>query len=414
MKGRVVITGLGVVTPLGETLEAFWSGLMAGRSGIRRVEEFSVNGFPCRIAGVIPDFRAEDHLPAKEARRMARVSQIAVAAGKKAVADAGLPLPLRDPERVGVYMGTAMGGLDKVDEGIEIYRTRGLDRVSPFTLPAALPNMPAFHVTQVLGAVGPNATFTTACAAGTQAVGEAAQAIAYGRADVVVAGGAEALIRYFTLGGFAVMRALPTNYNESPERASRPFDARREGFVFSEAAAVLVLESLEHARQRGARVYAEVLGYASSGDAYHIASLDPSAEGPARTMRLALLDADVPPESVDYINAHGTSTQVNDAVETAAIKRIFGERAYAIPVSATKSMVGHSLGAAGAVEAAVCALTISRGQIHPTVNYEYPDPACDLDYVPNQPREAKVEIALSNSFGLGGQNACLVLRRSEA
>jgi beta-ketoacyl-acyl-carrier-protein synthase II len=413
MRTRVVITGIGLVTPLGDTIETFWSALLAGRSGIRRVEEFSANGFPCRIAGVIPAFQPEPYLAVKEVRRMARVSQVAVVAAHKAVEDASLTLPLADPERCGVYMGTAMGGLDKVDEGIEIFRTRGLDRVSPFTLPASLPNMPAFHITQYLEAVGPNSTITTACAAGTQAVGEAADAIRHGRADLILAGGAEALIRYFTLGGFAVMRALPTSFNDSPERASRPFDARREGFVFSEAAACLVLESLEHARGRGARIYAEVLGYASSGDAYHVASPDPSAEGPARTMRLAIADAGIEPAAVDYVNAHGTSTQANDAIETAALKRVFGDGAYRIPVSSTKSMLGHSLGAAGAVEAAVCALTITRGHIHPTINYEFPDPACDLDYVPNQARQAKVSTALSNSFGLGGQNACLVLRRFE-
>jgi 3-oxoacyl-(acyl-carrier-protein) synthase len=271
--------------------------------------------------------------------------------------------------------------------------------------------MPAFHVTQYLGAVGPNSTITTACAAGAQAVGEAALTIRYGRADMMLAGGAEALIHDFTLGGFAAMRALPTSFDDSPERASRPFDALREGFVFSEAAACLLLESLDHARRRGAHIYAEVTGYASTGDAYHIATLDPSAEAPARTMRLALRDAGLEPSGIDYINAHGTSTPVNDAVETAAIKRVFGEAAYRIPISSTKSMMGHSLGASGAVEAAVCCLTIANGEIHPTINYEVPDPACDLDYVPHEPRRADVVTALSNSFGLGGQNACLILSR---
>ncbi len=410
---RVVITGLGLVTPLGDTVDGVWSALIAGRSGIRRVEVFGSDGFPCRIAGVLPDFEPNGRLPVKEARRMARVSQIAFVAAQKAVEDAQLQLPLEDPERAGVTMGTAMGGLDRADEGIQVLRSRGLERVSPFYLPSALPNMPAFHITQYLGALGPNTTITTACAAGTQAVGEAALAIRYGRADVMLAGGAEALVQDYTLGGFAAMRALPTSFEDAPERASRPFDARREGFVFSEAAACLVLESLEHAARRGARILAEVAGYASSGDAYHIASLDPSAEAPARTMRMALRDADLDPSAVDYINAHGTSTPINDAVETAAIKRVFGDRAYRIPISSTKSMLGHALGASGAIEAAVGCLTIERGQIHPTINYEYPDPACDLDYVPNRPREARVSTVLSNSFGLGGQNACLILRRVE-
>jgi len=411
---RVVVTGLGLVTPLGDAVDEVWSALLAGRSGIRRVEPTGTSGFPCRIAGVLPNFEPDGYLSAKDARRMARVSQIALVAAKKAVEDARLHLPLEDPERAGVMMGTAMGGLDRADEGIQVLRTRGLDRVSPFFLPSSLPNMPAFHVTQYLGALGPNSTITTACAAGAQAVGEAALAIRYGRADVILAGGAEALVQDFTLGGFAAMRALPTSFEDFPERASRPFDARREGFVFSEAAACLVLESLEHAQRRGAKIYAELAGYASSGDAYHIASLDPSAEAPARTMRMALSDAGLETGSVDYINAHGTSTPINDAVETAAIKRVFGDQAYRIPISSTKSMMGHSLGASGALEAIVACLTINRGEIHPTINYEFPDPACDLDYVPNQPRRAHVSTVLSNSFGLGGQNACLVLRRLEA
>ena len=411
---RVVVTGLGLVTPLGDVVDEVWSALLAGRSGVRRVETSGTSGFPCRIAGVLPNFQPDGYLSAKDARRMARVSQIALVAAKKAVEHARLPLPLKDPERAGVMMGTAMGGLDRADEGINILRTRGLERVNPFLLPSSLPNMPAFHVTQFLGALGPNSTITTACASGAQAVGEAALAIRYGRADVILAGGAEALVQDYTLGGFAAMRALPTSFEDSPERASRPFDARREGFVFSEAAACLVLESLEHAQRRGAKIYAELAGYASSGDAYHIASLDPSAEAPARTMRMALSDAGLEGGSVDYINAHGTSTPINDAVETAAIKRVFGDQAYRIPISSTKSMMGHAMGASGALSAIVSCLTIDRGEIHPTINYEFPDPACDLDYVPNHARQAYVSTVLSNAFGLGGQNACLVLRRLEA
>jgi len=273
--------------------------------------------------------------------------------------------------------------------------------------------MPAFHIAHRFGALGPNSTITTACATGTQAIGEATEAIRAGRADIILAGGSEALICDFALGGFAAMRALPTSFNDRPQCASRPFDARREGFVFSEGAACLVLERFDHARARGARMYAEVVGYAASSDAFHMAAPDPTAAGAVRTMRSALHDALVLPSHVDYINAHGTSTQANDAVETLAIKRLFGDHAYRIPVSSTKSMMGHSMGAAGAIEAAVCALTLSRGQIHPTINYEFPDPECDLDYVPNTWRKADVRIALSNSFGLGGQNACLVLQRVE-
>src|SRR3990170_524876 len=410
---RVVITGLGLLTPLGSDREAIWAALLAGKSGIRRVTQFEPDGLPCQIAGEIPDYQPEDHFPAKEARRLSRASQVAMVAARKAMTDSGLPVPLARPERVGVYFGTAIGGIERADEGIQVLRTQGYARVSPFLVPSALPNMPAFHVTQEFGALGPNSTITTACATGTQTVGEAAFAIRAGRADVILAGGTEALIRDFTLGGFAAMRALPTSYNDSPERASRPFDLRREGFVFSEGAACLVMEELEHARSRRAHIYAEVVGYAASSDGFHMAAPDPTATGAIRTMQWALEDAAILPRDVDYINAHGTSTPANDAMETLAIKRLFGEHAYTIPISSTKSMIGHPMGAAGAIEAAVCALTLDRGQIHPTVNYDYPDPECDLDYVPNQARTATVRVTLSNSFGLGGQNACLVLRRWE-
>lgn len=407
---RVVITGLGLVTPLGLNLDEIWQDLLAGRSGIRRVTQFDASGLPCQIAGELPDYRHEDHFPAKEARRLSRCSQIALVAAQKAVADAGLPLPLPDPERVGVYFGTGMGGLERAVEGLDALRAQGYQHVNPFLLPSSLLNMPAFHITHRFGVLGPNSTLTTACATGSQAIGEACDAIRAGRADVILAGGSEALIRDFALAGFVSMRALPTNYNDAPERASRPFDARREGFVFSEGAACLVLENLDHARSRGARPYAEVAGYASSNDAFHMVAPDPSAAGAVRTMDWALRDAGLAPRDVDYINAHGTSTPINDAVETLAIKRLFGEHAYKVAVSSTKSMIGHPMGAAGAIEAAVCALTILYGEIHPTINYENPDPECDLDYVPNTSRKAPVQVALSNSFGLGSQNACLVLR----
>ncbi len=410
---RVVITGIGVVTPIGSQLDVFWQALLAGKSGVRRITQFDPSALPCQIAGEIPDFEPTDYMPMKEARRMSRASQVALATAMKAVDDAGLQLPLPDPERVGVCFGTAIGGIERVDEGIRALRTQGVAHINPFIVPSSIPNMPAFHITCYLGAFGPNLTLATACATGTQTVGEGAELIRHGRADAVLAGGVEALIQDFALGGFAGMRALPTSFNHQPERASRPFDGRREGFVFAEGGACLVLESVEHAHDRHARIYAEVAGHASSSDAYHMAAPDPSAAGAIRTMTWALADASLSPARVDYINAHGTSTPANDAVETQAIKKLFGEQAYAIPISSTKSMIGHAMGASGAIEAAVCALTIQRGVIHPTVNYEFPDPECDLDYVPNQPRPARVDIALSNSFGLGGQNACLVLRRLE-
>jgi 3-oxoacyl-[acyl-carrier-protein] synthase II len=411
---RVAITGLGVVTALGSQIQEFWDHLLAGDSGIRRITQFDPTGMPCQIAGEIPAFDATEFVPAKEARRMSRVAQVALGAAHRALADSGLPSPFPAPERVGVSFGTAIGGLERVEEGIRVMRTQGLGKVSPFTIPSGIPNIPAFYISNIFGAVGPSLTVTTACATGTQAVGEGTELIRTGRADLVVACGAEALIEDYALAGFAAMRALPTSFNDNPTGASRPFDAGREGFVFSEGAACLILERLDHALARGAHIYAEVAGHASSGDGYHVAAPDPTAAGPIRTMRWALQDAGLAPEDVDYINAHGTSTPANDAVETQAIKTVFGEAARRIPISSTKSMIGHAMGASGAIEAVVCALTIQRGAIHPTINYEVPDPACDLDYVPNQARRVAVEVALSNSFGLGGQNACLVLKQSEA
>lgn len=413
-KHRVVITGLGVITALSSELEDFWQSLLEGKSGVRRVTGFDPDGLPCKIAGEIPDFRPEDYMAAKHARRISRASQIALAAAQKAVNDSGLTIPFKNPEGAGVYFGTAIGGWDRADEGIQILRTRGLSRLNPFYIPSALPNMPAFHITSHYRALGPNCTFTTACATGTQAVGEAAHAIRYGKAEVIISGGSESLIKYFALAGFSAMRALPVNFNDAPERASRPFDAKREGFVLSEGAACLVLESLEHAQARGANIYAEVAGYASSSDAFHVAAPDPTASGAIRTMDWAIKDAGLKPEEVKYINAHGTSTPANDSVETQAIKSLFGEGAYQIPISSTKSMLGHAMGASGAIEATVCALSIDRDHIHPTVNYEIPDPELDLDYVPNQSRKVRVNVALSNSFGLGGQNACLVLKKVQS
>lgn len=408
---RVVITGIGATTPLGSNVDKFWEDLLAGRSGIRRIQSFDASGMPCQIAGEIPDFEPTDYIPAKEARRMSRSSQIALAAVQMAVQDAGVEDSMADPERVGVSVGTAVGGIERSIEGARAYREEGQNKVNPFTIPSSISNMSAFHIAEKYKALGPSMCLVTACATGTQIVGEAAQTIRNGRADIVLAAGTEAMIEGFAVAGFSAMRALPTNYNDDPERASRPFDANREGFVFSEGAAGLVIESLEHAQNRGAHIYAEIAGHASSSDAYHMFTPDPSGAGALRTMRWALEDGQIPLDEVDYINAHGTSTPANDSVETLAIKSLFGEGAYGIPISSTKSMIGHPMGASGAVEAIVCALTIDRGAIHPTINYETPDPACDLDYVPNEARDAEVKVALSNSFGLGGQNACLVLKK---
>jgi 3-oxoacyl-[acyl-carrier-protein] synthase II len=411
---RVAITGIGLITPLGCTLEGNWQAMLDGRSGIRSITHFEPDGLPCTIGGEVPDFDPLEFMSAKQARRMSRASQLMLAAAKVSLMDAGLQVPLAAPERAGVYIGTAAGGVVRLDRGIQTMRTRGFGRVNPFAAPAVLPNMLAFHVTEYAGAVGPNCTITTACASGTQTVGEAFHVIRQGRVDLAIAGGGEALISDFVIGGFAAMRALPTGFNDRPHEASRPFDAKRDGFVLSEGAACLILERLDSARARGARPYAEITGYASSSDAYHMAAPHPEAAGAIRTMRWALADAGASPDDIDYINAHGTSTPANDEAETRAIKVVFGDRAYRVPISSTKSMIGHPMGASGTIEAAVCALTIDRGQIHPTINYQYPDPACDLDYVPNQSRQAKVTTALTNSFGLGGQNACIVLRSVKA
>ena len=411
---RVVVTGLGAVTVLGASIEQFWNGLVQGRSGIRRITQFDASHLPCQIAGEIPDFEVEKYMERKEARRVSRAGQVSLAAAIQAVKDAGLPETMPEPERTGVAFGTAIGGMERFDEGIISLRTLGYDKTNPFVIPSGIPNLPAFMISRQFKCFGPSSTVCTACATGTQAVGEATEIIRRGAADIVVTGGVEALIRDFSIAGFCAMRAMPLNYNDRPEAASRPFDAKREGFIFSEGAGALILESLDHAQSRGARIYAEVVGQASSGDGYHVAAPDPEALGPIRTMRWAIQDAGLQPHDVDYINAHGTSTPLNDATETKAIKAVFGEHAYRLAVNSTKSMIGHAMGASGALEAIVCALSLANGVIHPTINYEYPDPELDLDYVPNQARQVRVNVAMSNSFGLGGQNACLVLRRFTA
>jgi 3-oxoacyl-[acyl-carrier-protein] synthase II len=408
---RVAITGIGFITALGSDLEIVWNALINGQSGVRKITQFDASDLPCQIAGEVLDYNPEDYMPLKVARRLSCASQFGLVAAQKALSDSGLTIPFTNPERVGVYFGTGIGGIERAVEGINELETKGLSRLNPFYLPSAIPNMPAFHVTQTFGALGPNSTITTACATGTQVVGEAAQVIRNDRADVLICGGVEAVIQSFAIAGFSSMRALPTNFNDDPSKASRPFDAKREGFVFSEGSACLILEKLEHAQERNAHIYAEVAGYASSSDGYHIAAPDPEAKGPIRTMKWALQDAGVSIFDIDYINAHGSSTPSNDTAETFAIKQVFGEQAYSIPISSTKSMLGHAMGGSGAIEAAVCALTIDRQIIHPTINYEFPDPECDLDYVPNQAREKVVRTVLSNSFGLGSQNACLVFQQ---
>ena len=408
---RVVITGLGAISPLGSSIDLYWNGLINGLSGIRRITQFDATDFPCQIAGEIPDFEPEIYLERKEARRIPRSAQIALASAIQAVKDAGLPEIMPNKERSGVVFGTAIGGVDKLDEGITTLRTQGLSRVNPFIIPSGISNLSAFLIARQFQCLGPNCTIVTACATGTQTIGEAAELIRRGAVDVVIAGGTEALIQDYSIAGFCAMRALPINYNDNPQAASRPFDAKREGFILSEGAAAVVVESLEHALARGAHIYAEIAGHASSTDAFHIAQPDPDAAGPIRAMRWALADAGLSPHQIDYVKAHGTSTPLNDPTETRAIKSVFGDHAYKLAISSTKSMIGHAMGGSGALEAVACVLTLEHGIIPPTINYTYPDPECDLDYIPNHAQKRTVNTTLSNSFGLGGQNACLVLKK---
>ena len=407
---RVVVTGMGAVTPLGLSVNEFWGNLLIGRSGIGPMTLCDPTGFPCRIAGEVKGFDPLQFMDAKEARRMARFSQLAVVAALMAIEDSSISMVKENPERVGVLMGNGNGGFPTVEEGARVLIGRGGMRINPFFFPMILPNMAAGNVSRIIGAKGYTSTVITSCAASTQSIGEAMEVIRRGTADVMIAGGSEAGISQLGLAGFCVMRALST-HNSEPEKASRPFDSHRDGFVPGEGAAILILESLTHAIERAANILAEVVGYGVSSDAYHPVQPAEDGAGAARAIRWALENAQISPGQVDYINAHGTSTQLNDATETRAIKRVFGDLAYKVPISATKSMIGHALGGAGAMEAVACVKTLQDGIIHPTVNYESPDPACDLDYVPNVAIRKPVQFVLSNSFGFGGQNACLVFQR---
>ena len=407
---RVVITGMGAMTPLGETPEEYWKNLVAGTSGIGPMTLCDPEGYPCQISGEVSGFDPDTYIGNKEARRMARFTQLAVAAALQAVEAADYDISKDDPYRVGVLLGNGNGGFPTLEENCRILADRGGMRMSPFFFPMILPNMAAAAVSRYTGAHGYNSTATTACAASNQAMGEAVSVIRRGAADVMLAGGTEAGISLLGLSGFAVMRALSTR-NDEPQKASRPFDAGRDGFIPSEGSVIMVLESLEHAIGRGANILAELAGFGSTSDAGHPVQPEESGVSAAAAMHMALNDAQVSLNQVDYINAHGTSTPLNDALETVAIKRLFGDLAHKIPISSTKSMIGHSLGAAGSLDAAACVKTITEAAIHPTVNYDVPDPECDLDYVPNQSRPADVQVALSNAFGFGGQNACLVFRK---
>ena len=408
---RVVVTGIGLISPLGDK-DKLWKALLAGVSGISRITRYDVSELAVQIGGEIRDFDPTTFMDRKEARRMDRFAQFAVAAARMSLADAGLDLPLSNPERVGVLVGSGIGGIETIQQQTKAFWEKGVNRVSPFFVPMMIADMASGQIAIQTGAKGINSCTVTACATGTHSIGDAFRIVARGQADVMLAGGSEAALCPLGLAGFMSAKALSTR-NAEPERASRPFDKGRDGFVMGEGAGVLVLESLDHALSRGARIYGEVVGYGASGDAYHITSPAPEGEGAQRAMAEALADGALEPTDIDYINAHGTSTEYNDLFETIAIKGVFGEHAYELAVSSTKSLTGHLLGAAGAIEAAICLLTLTEQIIPGTYNYEEADPDCDLDYVPNQSRRGDVKVALSNSFGFGGHNATLALKRWE-
>jgi 3-oxoacyl-[acyl-carrier-protein] synthase II len=405
----VAVTGVGLVSPLGIGNENNWNALVAGKSGVGPITRFDATGFACRIAGEVKGFDPSLYVEKKEIKKMDTFIHYAMAAAKFAMEDSGLPVGDDNRERIAVVIGSGIGGLPIIEETQKNYLQKGVRVISPFFITALIANEAAGNVSIKYGLKGPNLATVTACTTGAHAVGEAYRMIQYGDADAAIAGGTESVITPLAVGGFAVMRALSTR-NDEPERASRPWDRDRDGFVMGEGAGLVILEEMEAAKKRGARIYAELVGYGLSGDAFHIAAPSEDGDGPARVMRNALNDAGIEPEQVGYINAHGTSTPMGDKVETVAIKMVFGPYAKKVPVSSTKSSTGHLLGAAGGLETAICALALHHGVLPPTINYETPDPECDLDYVPNEAREARVEYALSNSFGFGGTNACLVLK----
>lgn len=413
---RVVVTGMGAITPVGNSVQAMWSNLLAGTSVTHRITRFDPTHFAVQIAAEVSDFKVEDYaeyIDRKEARRWDLFLQYCIAATAQAVKDSGLKIDESNADDIGAVIGSGIGGLQTLQDSAKTLFDKGPMRVSPFTGPYMIPNMAAGEVAIIFGVKGPNFSVASACATGTHAIGESYEIIKRGDARAMVTGGVEASLTELGLAAFHRTQAMSTR-NDDPQHASRPFDAQRDGFVFGDGAGILILESLESARARGAKIYAEVVGYGATDDAFHISAPPEGGRGAVKAMERALKKAGLKPEDVDYINAHGTSTQLNDAAETAAIKTVFGEHAYKVPVSSSKSMLGHMLGAAGAVEAIAAVKTIETGKIHPTINYEFQDPVCDLDYVPNKMREANVRVAMSNSFGFGGHNAIIVIKRFES
>ena len=410
MKRRVVITGLGMITPVGLDTESSWDGLISGKSGIGPITQFDDKTIPTQIAGEIHGFEPEKFIEPKEIKKMDRFIHLAIAASQMAMDMSGLAITPQNADRVGVMVSAGMGGLPAIERVHDAYRDKGFRRITPFFIPMSIINEVAGHISIRYGAKGPNISVVTACATGTHSIGDAFKWIQRGDADAMIAGGTESCICPTGVGGFNAMKALSTR-NDEPQRASRPFDAGRDGFIMGEGSGIVILEAMESAAQRGARIYAEVVGYGASSDAYHITSPAPDGDGAARCMKMAMRDAGIPLTDMGYINAHGTSTKYGDELESIAIKNVFGDHEYAIPISSTKSMTGHLLGAAGGVEAVVSVLALDRGILPPTINLENPDPECDLDYIPNKARHKQVDVAMSNSFGFGGTNACLIFRR---
>jgi 3-oxoacyl-[acyl-carrier-protein] synthase II len=404
---RIVVTGLGIMATLGQDVETFWANILAGKSGVERVGAFDTTDYTCRIAAEVSDFDASQFMPPKEVRRNDRYTHFAVAATKRAIENSGLDPTKVDSDRFGVFIGSGIGGMWTIEKQSRILFERGPRKISPFMIPSLIANMASGIVAIELGARGPNFSIVSACATATHCIGEALRTMRSGDADVMVAGGSEAAITPLGFAGFCAMKAMSTR-NDAPSQASRPFDKNRDGFIMGEGSGILVLETLEHARARGARIYCEISGYGCSCDAFHITQPDPEGRGLSLAMTKAIANAGIAPEEIDYINAHGTSTPYNDKFETMAVKKVLGEHAYKVKMSSTKSMTGHLLGAAGGIEAAICAKTIQTGEIAPTINYDNPDPDCDLDYVPNTKQSAAVKTVLSNNLGFGGQNASLV------
>lgn len=408
---RVAVTGIGLITALGEDTKTTWEGIIKGKTGIKNITAFDSTDYPCKVAAEANSFLPEKYIVKKEIKKMGRFSQFAIAASKMAIEDAGITVNYENEQEIGVIISSGIGGIEIMENAHSVLKEKGAKKLSPFTIPAMIANMAAGNVAIEIGAKGPSKSIVTACATGSNSIGDAFEMIKYGKAKIMLAGGTEACITPLAIAGFCATKTLSTGYNDTPRKASRPFDGKRDGFVMGEGAGVLVLEDLDYALARNAKIYAEIVGYGETTDAYHITNPAPEGEGAVKAMRKAIESALIKPSDIEYINAHGTATSVNDATETTAIKRVFGENAYSIPVSSTKGATGHTLGAAGAIEAAISVLSIKNSIVPPTINYENYDPECDLNYVPNEAEKREIKYAMSNSFGFGGHNSVLIFRK---